>query len=372
MRKNLITACLIALAISAWLLSGVMSGEEKVDPASRPVLAEQSFAPEGRNERPRVRVRYSEAVPRTQSIVLRGRTSNQRTVVVRSEITGVVTERLVERGQRVEKNDVLCRLADDDRSAAVTEAKATLRRATLEYEGAKQLKERGLQSDTAIAQAEASQATAGAALRRAQLNLERTDIRAPFSGVIEDIHANSGDYLSPGGECVTLLDLDPMLLTARITERDVEAIKEGGRVRARIAGGEEVTGTVSFVGRQSDSQTRTYGLEAIVENKDYRLRSGVTATLFIDRGEVLAHQVSPALFTLDDAGRVGVRTLDDSDRVELHYITILEDQASGAWVTGLPRQTRLITAGQESVVVGQRVEAVPESSSAVTARNESQ
>ncbi len=370
MRKNLITASLIAAAIGIWLLSGLLSGDEKVDPDTRPVLAERSFEPREKNELPRVRVQQIEAEPRIQNIVLRGRTANKRTVQVKSEITGVVTERAVERGQRVEENDLLCQLADDDRSAAVAEAEATLRRSTLEYEGSKRLKEKGLQSDTAIAQAAASAAAAEATLMRARLNLERTGIRAPFAGVIEEIHANSGDYLMPGDACVTLLDMDPMLLTARVTERDVQAIEEGDTVRARIATGSEVTGTVSFVGRQSDSQTRTYGIEATVANEDYSLRSGVTATLHIARDEVQAHRLSPALFALDDAGRIGVRILDDRDRVEFRHITVLEDTPNGAWVTGLPQRVRLITVGQESVVAGERVEAVMESG-AVTARTTS-
>lgn len=367
MRKNLITALLIAAAIGLWLLSGLISGDKNVDPDTRPVLAEQSFEPREKNELPRVRVRQIEAEPRVQSITLRGRTSNKRTVVVKSEITGIVTERAVERGDRVEENALLCRLADDDRSAFVAEAEAMLHRATLEYEGSRRLKEKGLQSDTAIAQAEASQAAAEALLRRARLNLRRTEIRAPFAGMVEEIHANSGDYLSPGDECVTLLDLDPMLLTARITERDVGIIEAGDSVTARIATGEHVTGIVSFVGRQSDDQTRTYGLEATVDNRDYSLRSGVTATLSIARDEVQAHRVSPALFTLDDSGRVGVRVLDDRDQVEFRHITILEDTPSGAWITGLPPRTRLIIVGQESVVAGQRVEPVMENG-AVAAR----
>lgn len=370
MRKNLITAFLIAAAIGIWLLSGLLSGDEKVDPDTRPVLAEQSFEPREKNELPRVRVRQIEAEPRTQTVTLRGRTSNKRTVVVKSEIIGVVTERAVERGERVEENALLCRLADDDRSAAVAEAEAMLRRATLEYEGSKRLKEKGLQSDTAIAQAEASQAAAHAVLRRALLNLERTEIRAPFAGMVEEIHANSGDYLSPGDPCVTLLDLDPMLLIARVTERDVGAIEEGDSVTARIATGEEVTGIISFVGRQSDDLTRTYGLEATVDNSDYTLRSGVTATLSIARDEVQAHRVSPALFALDDAGRIGIRILDDRDQVEFRHITILEDAPNGAWITGLPVSTRLIIVGQESVVAGQRVEPVTESG-AVAARGTS-
>jgi multidrug efflux system membrane fusion protein len=370
MRKNLITATLIAAAIGLWLLSGLLTGEEGVDPDTRPVLAEQTFEPRDRHESPRVRVRDITAEPRQRYVVLRGRTENKRTVIVRSEITGIVTERAVERGERVQEGDLLCQLADDDRSAVVAEAEADLKRATLEYEGAQRLGEKGLQSGTAIAQAAAAKAAAEAGLERARLNLERTAIRAPFNGVVETLHANAGDYLSPGGECVTLLDMNPMLLTARVTERDVGSLSEGDTVVAQTATGEEVRGTVTFIGRQSDEATRTYGLEAEVDNADYQLRSGLTATLRIARDEVLAHRVSPALFALDDTGRIGVRILDERDRVEFRQVTILEDTPQGAWITGLPPSTRLITVGQESVVSGQRVTPVSENE-AVTARVES-
>ena len=67
----------------------------------------------------------------------------------------------------------------------------------------------------------------------------------------------------------------------------------------------------------------------------------------IDLGEVQAHQISPALFTLSDEGEMGVRTVDTSNRVEFHTVQIIEDGPDGVWVTGLPTTTRLITVGQE-------------------------
>jgi multidrug efflux system membrane fusion protein len=81
-------------------------------------------------------------------------------------------------------------------------------------------------------------------------------------------------------------------------------------------------------------------------------------------GEVYAHKVSPALFTLNDAGDLGVRTIDDDNVVEFFKVVIVEDTNEGAWVTGLPDTVTLITVGQEFVLTGETVDPVyPASSS---------
>ena len=72
---------------------------------------------------------------------------------------------------------------------------------------------------------------------------------------------------------------------------------------------------------------------------------------------VKAHRVSPSLFTLNDAGVLGLRTIDRENRVEFYPVSILEDSPDGAWVTGLPERTRLITVGHEFVAEGQLVDA---------------
>ena len=75
-------------------------------------------------------------------------------------------------------------------------------------------------------------------------------------------------------------------------------------------------------------------------------------------GEVYVHRISPALFTLNDAGDLGVRTIDDDNVVEFFKVGIIEDTNEGAWVTGLPDTVKLITVGQEFVLTGETVDPV--------------
>lgn len=356
MSKNLLSASIVAAVLVLWLGSGLLFDDSA--PEEHPALALQAPANLGSDAPTRVRATIIRAEPRTRFLVLRGRTESKRTVEVKSEIAGNIVSRPVERGTRVEAGDLLCEVAVDDREVAVAQAEAALEDARVEYEGALKLQSQGLQSQIAITRAAARLESARADLYRQTLNLERTRIVAPFDGVVEELRMNVGDYAVPGAPCVTLLDLDPMLLRADVTETEVDNISPGDRVFGRTSAGREVAGEVSFVGKQSDPLTRTYPVEITVDNADYSLRSGLTVSVRIGIGEVKAHRISPALFALDDRGELGVRTLDKSGRVEFHHVRIVEDGPAGVWVTGLPATIRLITVGQEFVVAGQEVEPV--------------
>ena len=86
------------------------------------------------------------------------------------------------------------------------------------------------------------------------------------------------------------------------------------------------------------------------------LRSGLTSTVRISLDEVFAHRVSPALFTLNDQGELGLRLIEKENRVEFRAIKVIEDSDRGVWVTGLPRTVSLITVGQETVLAGQTID----------------
>lgn len=358
MSKNVISASIVAVCLVLWLGSGIFLDDPAPQDHAALAVEEQPAAVAGSRDLKQVRAEVITAESRTRFLVLRGRTESKRMVEVKAEIAGNVVSRPVERGMQVVAGDLLCELAVDDREVAVAEAEAALVNARIEHEGSLKLKKEGLLSDVAIAGSDAKQEAASAQLHRQRLNLERTRITAPFAGVVEDLHLNAGDYAVPGAPCATLIELDPMLISADVTEAEVENLALGDRVTGSTSVGRELEGVVTFVGKQSDPVTRTYPVEITVANGDYSIRSGLTASVRIGFGEVSAHQISPALFTLGDTGEIGVRTVDDSNRVVFQTVIIVEDGPEGVWITGLPDTTHLITVGQEFVSAGEIVEPI--------------
>ena len=342
----------------AWLLSGVLTAEP---PEINPSIEEQQL----NNASVRsdlvptqVRVTRMNAVEKVRFETIRGKTQNKRTVAVRSEIDGKIVARNVEKGDTVIAGQVLCELAMEDRQSSLTEAKEAVTQAQLEYKGAQKLKARGYNSENAIASARAKLASTLTVLDRRELSIAKTQVKAPFAGSVEDVHMELGEYVMTGAPCATIVDLNPMLIVGRVSEKSILDIQTGIIAGGILTDGREVQGPITFLGQQSNAQTRTYSVEIEIDNSDLSLRSGITTEILIPVERVLAQKISPALFSLDDSGGYGIRLIDSDNIVTFYTVNIVAEDEDGVWVTGLPIVSDVITVGQELVVPGERVDPV--------------
>jgi multidrug efflux system membrane fusion protein len=357
MKRSYLLAALLAIAAAGWIASGQLADGGSEPTASKPP-ADLSAA----DQVPLVRVRRQTAETRVDEVILRGRTEALRTVDVKAEIQGRVVELEIERGDSVTAGQVIARLAPEDRPAKVKEAQALRAQRRIELEAADKLSKKGYRAENQVAAARAVLEAAQAAVEQAQVALENTKILAPFDGLVDDRMVEIGDFLEKGDPVARVVDLDPLLVVGDVTERDVGDLEVGTQARARLITGAEVTGTLRFIGAMADANTRTFRVELEVANAERRLPDGVTAELFIPKGEADAHLVSPAILTLTDEGLVGVKTLEADGTVGFHPVQIMQSGPDGVWVTGLAQEVILITVGQEFVNVGQKVRAVEEDS----------
>lgn len=357
MRSSIIIAIVLALVAGGWILSGQFGAE---DAGSEPVPDARETAASAQTDAPAVSVRVTslEARPRESRIAVTGRTEASRQVQLRAETEGQVIELLVRRGETVEADQPIARLSMADRAAKLTEAKATLRQRQIEFEAARKLHDKGFRSTTDQAASQARLDAARAVVEQIEVDIARTTIRAPFDGVIGAGHVETGDYLRVGDTVASVVDLSPILVVGNVTERQVGRVREGMAGHAELVDGTALPGAVTFVAATADPQTRTYRVELEAENPDGRIRDGITAELTIPVGEGMAHYVPPSAITLNDAGTVGVKTVDDDGTVHFRPVAVLASDAGGMWLDGLPAQVRLITVGQEFVVDGERVDAI--------------
>lgn len=303
-----------------------------------------------------VRGMKSLAVKQQIYLDVHGQTRANRVVRVRSEVAGKIVELPGEKGMRVQAGDLLCRIATDSRSEDHAQAQARVQSAQLEYDGMADLSRRGLQSDVLLAKAKAVLEESRAQARRAQLALEKTALQAPFDGLVEKQFVEEGDYLVPGDPCVTLMEIDPMLLAGQIAEKNIGRVALGGKVEARLITGETRYGEVTYIGHAPDAATRTYPIEVTVENPSAEIRVGLTAEMRVPLGVEEAHLISAASLLLDDLGQVGVHLVDASGRVVFMPVAVVDEGPSGLLVKGLPREITLIIVGHEEVSPGQLVQ----------------
>ncbi|HXK53218.1 MAG TPA: hypothetical protein PK405_00895, partial [Hyphomicrobiales bacterium] len=118
---------------------------------------------------------------------------------------------------------------------------------------------------------------------------------------------------------------------------------------------EDLATRVREIAPAADAATRTFHIEIEVKNGDGALRDGVTARMDIPLEPVAAHRLTSSYLTLNDAGTIGVRTVDEDGRVVFRAVQIFEDGPDGVWVGGLPEQVTVIISGQDFVREGERV-----------------
>ncbi|MGE0154523.1 MAG: efflux RND transporter periplasmic adaptor subunit [Reyranellaceae bacterium] len=333
-------------AIGLWMLSGAFAVPKK-EPAAAPQTAAVAA--------PSVRVGDFAAQEMTREINVRGQSAAVRIVELKAETAGRVVETLVEKGATVRKGDVIAKLALDDRPARLAELKAIIAQRERELNAASSLATRGYGPDLRASEARATMETARAAMARLEVDIANTEIKAPIDGTLDERVVEVGAYLKVGDKVGTVVDLSTILVAGAVTEREVPFLAVGKPGSAQLITGEKLQGRIRFISTAADSATRTFRVELEAPNPDRRARSGVTADLRLPLDAVKGHRVSPAILTLDENGRIGVKAVDGDSKVRFMPVQILSDSADAVWLGGLPDQVRLITVGQEYVVDGQVV-----------------
>lgn len=331
-------------------------------------------------------------------VILRGRTEANRTVDLRAETSGLVISEPLRKGMQVSAGQVLCQLDPATRAAnlaeararlieaesrvpeaqsRVTEAQARVDEAEINANAAENLVQQGYASQTRVAATRAALSSAHAALEAArsgvdattagiesarvmvaaaQKEIERLSISAPFSGVLESDVAEIGSLLRPGDLCARVLQLDPISIVGFVSELQVDRVKLAAPATARLVNGRIVEGRVTFLSRAADETTRTFRVDIHVPNPDNSLRDGETAEITIRAEGRAAHLLPQSVLTLDDAGTLGLRIVDQDRKAQFLPVTLLRDTPQGIWLTGLPEAADVIVIGQEYVTDGVTVE----------------
>ncbi len=345
----------IVIVVALWLISGQLGGTDESESSAN----HASIADSASKTAVRVRTQSAEIVLRTISV--NGKTAPARIVELSAETDGRVEFIGAARGANVKRGGIIARLDERDRAARLAQADATVKQRQVEYEGRLKLKSESYVSEAQLQEAVALLEAAKAELTRAKLDLDYMSVRAPFGGALQSRIVEVGDFVKRGDPIATYVDNRSIIVSANLSEFDARYVAVGDSAEARLATGENVQGKIRYIAPVADEATRTFGVELEIDNSDGALRIGGTAELRIPAEEVLAHRISPSLLTLDDAGNVGVKIINDDGRVEFVVADIALSTNNGIWLAGLPHNTTIITVGQGYVSNGATVDTVPES-----------
>jgi len=344
------TSLVVILGILAWLMSGIMGDKSEPLAMAKPLVDVTQAA-----TRFKVVVQNLEAKPFVNKIKLQARTEADKIVTISAETGGTITGLPVEKGAFVQKGQTICQIDLGARQAQLDQSRALRDARKIEFDAAVKLNQQGYTSKSQLASARAAYDAAVAAVKGALVEYNRTQIKAPFGGVLDKRPFEVGHFMSVGQPCGTIIDKDPLLIVAHVAENHVTQVDVGARGTAQLATGETVSGFVRYVAETPDMATRTFRIELEVANKDLKLRDGVSAELQLTTGRVLATRIPQSVLTLGDSGQLSVRVVD-GNRVAIRPVRVIADDRGGAVVVGLAASEKVIIRGGEYTRDGREVD----------------
>lgn len=281
-----------------------------------------AFAPTAEAQRPRrggpgadaiVSVYEVKTEPVSERVAAVGSGRAQEQITLTTRIAGVIADVEFKGGDKVEKGQVLVKLASEPEAIAVETAEAQRAQAFDAVERYKQLNEAAL-SRVAKAEADTALKVADAALRRAREDLERMTIRAPFAGVIGLTNLQTGDYLAVGNPIATLDDRTSIIIEFTVPEAVAPQISIGMPMRATLAArpGEVHNGTIASVGTRIDPVTRTLSVRGEIPNPNLKLIPGSTFSVSVQLSGKKSPVVPGLAIQWDRAGAYVWRLTADS------------------------------------------------------------
>jgi len=351
MNNSIKIAVGVFIAAAFWVFSGLISNIEEKQ------TTEISAFSDSNEVLSRVRTKLSSARNHQRTIVLYGRTEGARSVKVKVETAGRITEIPLQKGSLVKEGEIIARMNIGDKHARLRQAKALVNRYTIAYEAAQKLSKKQFRSKVQLAEAVSNLESAKADLQSINIDIDRTSVRAPFDGFLNDVNVEVGDYVAIGDVSATVVDLDPILVIGEVTERASSFLNVGDKASVKLIDGDDLVGSVSYISKIGSTQSRTFRIEVSLPNPGGTIPEGVTAELRLKLGLIRAHFLSPAALTLNELGELGVKTVK-SDQVQFHKVQIIDDTREGVWLTGLPDEVELIVVGQEFVQEKQKVKSI--------------
>ena len=300
----------------------------------------------------------------THYIDIQGNVDTKQNLIIYPEYSGVLTQVYVKSGQKVNKGQILARIDDGGLSnqLAQMETQATLAKTTFERQ--KNLWDKKIGSEIQFLQAKTNYEAQMKAVAQMKAQVGKTTVKAPFSGVIDEVITEKGQVVGPGQQLMRIVNLSDMYVSANVPESFIGKIKNGAIVDVEVKStGKTYKGKVRQIGNYINPNNRNFSIEVAVPNSDNLLRPNQVAVLKIeDYKKANAILVPESIVTENAVGEKIIYTVDTSGK-EPKAIkkTIVVGLTSGANIevkSGLNKGEQIIIEGARSVQNGDIVEII--------------
>ncbi|MCW5518953.1 efflux RND transporter periplasmic adaptor subunit [Aureitalea sp. L0-47] len=216
-------------------------------------------------------------------IEIQGNVETNQNVIIYPEYQGVLTRVLVKKGDRVRKGQVLARIDDGGLGSQLSQLKVQEELARTTFDRQERLWQQKIGSEIQYLQAKANYEATSNSVKQLESQLGKTTVRAPFSGVIDDVITDQGTVVSPGQALFRIVNLNDMYIQAEVPERYIKSVIPGKEVAISLPMlGEEIKSEIRQTGNYINPNNRAFTVEVDVPNSNGNIKPNLTARLRIN------------------------------------------------------------------------------------------
>jgi RND family efflux transporter MFP subunit len=283
--------------------------------------------------------------------------------LIHPETQGVIERISVQEGDKVQEGQMLFTLDSDIISNSLEEVKGQLELAQLLYQKRKKLWDQNIGSEIEFLQAKNSYESLDARARSLQAQFELSQVRAPFSGYVDEVAAKEGEMAAPGMPVLRLIALDDVYLKGDVSERYLRQVQKGTPVEVYFESLDRRSNSqIDEVSRFIKAENRTFSVRMDLENKDGMLKPNLLAEVRIrDYAAEMAITLPSRVILQSPDGRDFVYLFEamanGRGKVRRQFIeTGVSYEGRTEVLSGLESGLQVIDKGARSVKEGQRVE----------------
>jgi membrane fusion protein, multidrug efflux system len=300
----------------------------------------------------------------THYIDIQGNVDTKQNLIIYPEFSGVLNQVYVKSGQKVSKGQVLARIDDGGLSNQLSQMETQAALAKTTFERQKNLWDKKIGSEIQYLQAKTNYESQMKSVAQMRAQLAKTVVKAPFSGIIDEVITEKGQVVGPGQQLMRIVNLSDMYVSANVPESFIGKIKVGAIVDVQVKStGKMYQGKVRQIGNYINPNNRNFSIEVAVPNTDNLLRPNQVAVLKIeDYKKPNAILVPESIVTENAIGEKIIYTVDTSAKEPKALKKTIEvGLTSGANIevkSGLNKGDIIIIEGARSVQNGDIVEII--------------
>jgi RND family efflux transporter MFP subunit len=212
---------------------------------------------------------------------IQGSVETKENILIQPEMPGTLVALNVKAGQRVSKGQLLARVDDGGSSQQVASLETQYQLAKTTFERQKNLWSQKIGSEIQYLQAQTQMLSLQRSVAQAKAMLSKTEIRAPFSGTIDEVFVERGQVVSAGPQgLMRIVNLNNMYVSTSIPESYIGKLKVGTQVDVYLTSlNKNYKGKVRQIGNFINPNNRSFGIEVSIPNPENLLRPNQVAKL---------------------------------------------------------------------------------------------